>query len=74
MGNRKRPNAGGVTLRAVLIGFAHAPPNVYLVVQWETVWTTQYPTTMGIFFNTIFCLWGMLGLITGIPTYAFRRW
>ncbi|MBM3237841.1 hypothetical protein FJZ31_16250 [Candidatus Poribacteria bacterium] len=47
---------GGVTLRAVLIGLAFMPINVYLVVQWETVWGTQYPTTMGIFFNAIFCL------------------
>ena len=46
----------GVTLRSVLIGLALVPVNVYLVVQWETVWTTQYPTTMGIFFNAIFCL------------------
>ena len=46
----------GVTLRAVLIGFALIPINVYLVVQWETVWGTQYPTTMGIFFNAIFSL------------------
>jgi hypothetical protein len=47
---------GGVTLRAIIIGFAFVPINVYLVVQWETVWGTQYPTTMGIFFNAIFCL------------------
>ncbi len=47
---------GGVTLRAIIIGFVFVPINVYLVVQWETVWGTQYPTTMGIFFNAIFCL------------------
>jgi len=47
---------GGVTFRAVLIGFLFVPVNVYLVIQWETVWGTQYPTTMGIFFNAIFCL------------------
>lgn len=46
----------GVTARAVLIGLLFVPVNVYLVVQWETVWGTQYPTTMGIFFNAIFCL------------------
>lgn len=45
-----------MTLRSVLIGFAFVPVNVYLVVQWETVWGAQYPTTMGIFFNAIFCL------------------
>lgn len=58
----KKSKKGGVTLRAVLIGFAFVPINVYLVVQWETVWGTQYPTTMGIFFNAIFCLF----LITAI--------
>ncbi|MBD3184903.1 hypothetical protein GF312_21650 [Candidatus Poribacteria bacterium] len=47
---------GGVTIRAVLIGLLFVPINVYLVVQWETVWGTQYPTTMSIFFNAIFCL------------------
>ncbi len=52
----KLKKKGGVTFRAVLIGLALAPINVYLVVQWETVWGTQYPTTMGIFFNAIFCL------------------
>lgn len=46
----------GVTFRAVLIGLFLIPINVYLVVQWETVWGTQYPTTMSIFFNAIFCL------------------
>lgn len=46
----------GVTFRSVIIGFGLIPINVYLVVQWETVWGTQYPTTMAIFFNAIFCL------------------
>ncbi|MFC1714049.1 DUF6785 family protein [Candidatus Poribacteria bacterium] len=52
----KTGKSGGVTFRSVLIGLAFVPINVYLVVQWETVWGTQYPTTMGIFFNAIFCL------------------
>ena len=46
----------GVTLRAVLIGMAFIPLNVYLVVQLETVWNLGDPTTMTIFFNAIFCL------------------
>lgn len=46
----------GVTFRAILLAIAFTPINVYLVVQWETVWGTQYPTTMGIFFSAIFCL------------------
>ncbi len=46
----------GVTLRAVLIGLALIPINAYLVVQWETIWNVQDPTTITIFFNVIFCL------------------
>ena len=49
-------NNHGVTFRAVLIALLFLPTNVYLVVQWETVWGTQYPTTMAIFFNAIFSL------------------
>ena len=51
-----------MTLRAVLIALAFIPVNVYLVVQWETVWGTQYPTTMGIFFNAIFSLLVVVGI------------
>ena len=46
----------GVTFRAVLIGIAFIPLNVYLVVQLETVLNLGDPTTMTIFFNTVFCL------------------
>jgi hypothetical protein len=46
----------GVTIRSVLIGLAFVPLNVYLVMQWETVWGAQYPTTMSIFYNAVFCL------------------
>ena len=59
----------GVTLRAVLIGLLFAPINVYLVVQWETVWGTQYPTTMSIFFNAIFCLF--LVTVLNLPLKKF---
>jgi hypothetical protein len=62
-------SGGGVTLRAVLIGLAFMPINVYLVVQWETVWGTQYPTTMGIFFNAIFCLF--LVTVLNLPIKKF---
>ncbi len=69
--------SGGVTIRAVLIGLAFVPVNVYLVVQWETVWGTQYPTTMGIFFNAIFCLFLVtvlnLPLKKLVPTRALSQ-
>ncbi len=54
--------AEGVTWRAVLLSITLIPINVYLVVQWETVWGTQYPTTMGIFFSAIFCLLILIGI------------
>jgi hypothetical protein len=40
-----------VTFRAVLIGLAFIPVNVYLVVQLETVWGIGDPTTMTFFFQ-----------------------
>ncbi|MBT3269495.1 hypothetical protein HN371_20290 [Candidatus Poribacteria bacterium] len=68
---------GGVTLRAVLIGVLLLPMNIYLVVQWETVWGTQYPTTMSIFFNAVFCLFVVtlanFGLRRVVPRYAFSQ-
>ena len=42
-------SASGVTFRAVLIGLAFIPVNVYLVVQLETVWGIGDPTTMTFF-------------------------
>ncbi|MAF13202.1 hypothetical protein CMK11_22335, partial [Candidatus Poribacteria bacterium] len=51
--------------------------NIYLVVQWETVWGTQYPTTMSIFFNAIFCLFvvtlGNFGLRRVVPRHALSQ-
>jgi hypothetical protein len=65
----KSPNQkGGVTARAVVAALLFIPINAYLVVQWETVWGTQYPTTMSIFFNVVFCLF----LITAVNA-LFRR-
>lgn len=64
---------GGVTLRAVLVGFAFVPINIYLVVQWETVWGTQYPTTMGIFFSAIFCLFLVTTLNLLLRKYTPKR-
>jgi len=61
---------GGVTLRAVLIALALVPINVYLVVQWETVWGTQYPTTMGIFFNAIFSVFLVIALNLPLKTFT----
>ena len=58
-------NQRGVTLRAVLIGLAFIPINVYLVVQWETVWDIQDPTTLTIAFNAVFCLF--LLIVVNLP-------
>ena len=58
----------GVTFRAVLIGLAFIPVNVYLVVQLETVWGIGDPTTMTIFFNAIFCLFLVI-----VVNLSFKR-
>ncbi len=67
----------GVSLRAILIAFAMIPINVYLVVQWETVWGTQYPTTMAIFFNAVFCVFLVvlvnLFLQKYLPRHSFSQ-
>ena len=65
----KNDGKGDVTLRAVLIGLALVPINVYIVVQWETVWNTQYPTTMTIFYNVVFTF---LSLI--LVNMLLKRW
>lgn len=74
---QKDKRASGVTFRAILIGLAFVPINVYLVVQWETVWGTQYPTTMGILFNAIFCLFivALLNIVIKkfLPQVAFSQ-
>ena len=51
-----RSSTENITWRAILLGLLSLPLNIYLVVQTETVWTTQYPTTMAIFFNAVFTL------------------
>ncbi len=50
------PQTENITWRGIILGLLSIPVNVYLVVQTETVWTTQYPTTMSIFFNAVFTL------------------
>ena len=62
MNNGNEEANPGVTLRSVAIGLALIPINIYLVIQLESVWTMQYPTTMSIFFNAVFFLF-MLSLL-----------
>ena len=49
-------NSSGVTLRAVGIGLILIPINCYWIIYTEMVWWAQFPTTMSLFFNVIFCL------------------
>ena len=65
----KNDSKSDVTLRAVLIGLALVPINVYIVVQWETVWNTQYPTTMTIFYNVVFTFLSLILL-----NMLLKRW
>ena len=66
-----------LTLRAVLLGVLAVPMNVYLVIQTETVWTTQYPTTMTIIFNAVATLlfFSLLNLFLQryVPAWQFQQ-
>ena len=68
-----RASTESITWRAILLGLLSLPLNIYLVVQTETVWTTQYPTTMAIIFNAVFTLF--LVTIINIPlTRYLPKW
>lgn len=71
--SKKAVSASGVTPRAVIAAFLFIPINVYLVVQWETVWGTQYPTTMSIFFNAVFCLF-LVTTLNALIRHLAPRW
>jgi len=48
--------SSGVTLRSVVIALLLIPINCYWIIYTEMVWWAQFPTTMSLFFNVIFCL------------------
>ncbi|MEE3193805.1 MAG: DUF6785 family protein, partial [Candidatus Poribacteria bacterium] len=66
-----------ITCRAVILGILSVPLNIYLVVQTETVWTTQYPTTMTIIFNAVATLFVFtilnLFLKRYLPAWKFKQ-
>lgn len=47
---------GGMSLRAVLLGLALVPVNVYWIAQMERNRQTAFPTVFSLFFNAVFCL------------------
>lgn len=49
-------DSSGITLRSILIGLILIPINCYWIMYTEMVWWAQFPTTMSLFFNVIFCL------------------
>ncbi len=49
-------NTSAVTLRSVILGLILIPINCYWIMYTEMVWWAQFPTTMSLFFNVIFCL------------------
>ncbi len=68
-----RTSFESITWRAILLGLLSLPLNIYLVVQTETVWTTQYPTTMAIIFNAVFTLF--LVTVINLPlTRYLPKW
>ena len=73
MGTPTRISTENITWRAILLGLLSLPLNIYLVVQTETVWTTQYPTTMAIFFNAIFTLF-LVAILNLLLTRYLPKW
>ncbi len=71
MNDENEKTNSGVTLRSITIGLVLIPINIYLVIQLESVWTMQYPTTMSIFFNAVFFLF-MLSLLNSAARKIFR--
>ncbi len=67
------PQPEKITWRAIILGLLPIPLNVYLVVQTETVWTTQYPTTMSILFNAVFTLF-LFTLLNLFLIRFYPRW
>ncbi len=69
--------ARGVTARAVIIALLLMPLNAYWITQMAIVRYEGHPTTVSLFFNTIFALL-LLIILNGIvrrfvPTYALHR-
>ena len=73
MDKPSHPLTENITWRAIVLGLLSLPLNIYLVVQTETVWTTQYPTTMAILFNAIFTLF-LVAICNIFLTRFFPKW
>lgn len=69
--------AVGVTFRSLLIGLFLIPINAYWVIQMERIRYSAHPTTLSLFFNTVFILFilTMLNWVVGAasPRFALRR-
>src|SRR5689334_16713533 len=61
-----------VTLRSVLVCLLLLPVNAYWVVQMEIVRYSAHPTTISLFFNTIFILLCLTLLNRGVRRFAPR--
>lgn len=58
----KQPaKSSGYTFKALLIGLILIPINAYWINYTEMIWWAQFPTTMSLFFNVIFCLFILIG-------------
>jgi hypothetical protein len=62
------PGRRGVTLRAVLLAVVLIPFNAYWLCQMEVVRYEGHPTTVSIFYNSIFILF----LLTGVASFLRR--
>ena len=62
------------TFRAVMLGLLLLPLNAYWIVQMERVRYSAHPTTVSLFFNTIFILVVLSGINALVGKSPLRRW
>jgi hypothetical protein len=74
---REEPPGGGITRRALALGFLLVPANTYWVVQSEVIRYAAHPTTTSLFFNVVFCVCALAALNALLrrvrPRWAFSQ-
>jgi len=63
----------GASLRAVIIGAALIPPNIFWVQSMELIWNSGQPTMLSLFFNAVFTLL-VLSLLNLLLRWRLPRW
>jgi len=67
----------GISRRAVLLGLALIPFNIYWLHQLEIVWYSAQPTTIALYFHVIFTLLALMAVNLGVrrirPAWALQH-